>query len=86
LQQAWLLAASRVVRAAGTSGPMSAEQLARALRVDEPRAELLLAELSVRDFVEQPTELPARMRVTELADPAPLTESDEAARVDISKS
>ncbi len=68
---------------------MSAAALAQALRVDEARAELLLAELSVRDFVEQPAELPARMRVTELADPASLgdeaTAATEAARTDLRK-
>ena len=81
LQQAWLWAASRVVAAHAQAhtdaGAMSSAALAEALRIDEPRAELLLAELSVRDFVEQPAELPARMRVTELADPAQL--ADEAA-------
>ncbi|MET0794421.1 MAG: hypothetical protein ABW061_23065 [Polyangiaceae bacterium] len=91
LQQAWLLAASRVVAAhahAQTSThQMSAAELARSLRIDEPRAELLLAELSVRDFVEQPAELPARLRVTELADPAEptATAAEEAARVDVRK-
>jgi hypothetical protein len=86
LQQAWLLAASRLVAAAGGAGQMSATQLASALRIDEPRAELLLAELSVRDFVEQPAQLPARVRVTELSDPAELAAAaEETAHVDISK-
>lgn len=88
LQQAWLLAASRVVDAHSGRDQMSATELARLLRVDEPRAELLLAELSVRDFVEQPARLPARTRVTELADPVELNAAaaDDAARVDVSKS
>ncbi|MES1177198.1 MAG: hypothetical protein ABUL62_22945 [Myxococcales bacterium] len=87
LQQAWLLAASRVVAARGGAATMSSAELASALRIDEHRAELLLAELSVRDFVEQPAELPARMRVTELAESAePSTSAaEEAARVDVSK-
>lgn len=92
LQQAWLLAASRVVAAHAQAhtgaGAMSSAALAQALRIDEPRAELLLAELSVRDFVDQPAELAARMRVTELADPVPgdeATATAEAARTDIRK-
>ena len=71
LQQAWLLAASRLVAAHG--GQLNAKSLAQLLRVDEARAELLLAEVSVQDFIQQPTGLPARVRVTELADPADLT-------------
>ena len=67
LQQAWLLAASRLV--AAHAGQLSAPALARLLRVDDARAELLLAEVSVQDFITQPSELPARVRVTELADP-----------------
>jgi hypothetical protein len=88
LQQAWLLAASRVVAAHGGASQMTATELGRVLRVDERRAELLLAELSVRDFVEQPAELLARMRVTELADPIEPTTAtaDDAPRVDVSKS
>jgi hypothetical protein len=85
LQQAWLLAASRVV--AGHAGDMSGAALAKALRVSEPRAELLLAELSVRDFVEQPAELLAKVRVTELAEPEALAAAavDEATRSSASK-
>jgi len=85
LQQAWLLAASRLVAHSG--GSMSASALSKALRVDEARAELLLAEVSVRDFVEQPAELPARMRVTELADSNDLIADaeDAHARVTASK-
>jgi hypothetical protein len=74
LQQAWLLAATRLVAAHG--GQLTAKELARLLRVDEARAELLLAEVSVHDFITQPSELPARVRVTELADPV---EPDAAA-------
>ena len=65
LQQAWLLAASRIVAQEG--GQLSAVALSKILRVDEARAEFLLAEVSVQDFV-QP-QLPARVRITELADP-----------------
>jgi len=76
LQQAWLLAASRLVVARGSQ--LSAKDLARLLRVDEARAELLLAEVSVQDFMQQPSELAARVRVTELADPLELTTAAEA--------
>lgn len=69
LQQAWLLAATRAVRERGT---LSAGELARALRIDESRAELLLAEVSVQDFVHSPAEPAARLRITELAEPAEL--------------
>lgn len=69
LQQAWLLAASRVATAEAAAGALvNAATLAKALRVDEARAEFLLAEVSVQDFVQARPELPARLRVTELAD------------------
>jgi len=77
LQQAWFLAASRLVRANG--GQLSAQALARLLRVDEARAELLLAEVNVQDFM-QPAELPARVRVTELADPVEVAAAVETTR------
>ena len=85
LQQAWLLAASRLVAARG--GQVSAPALASALRVDEARAEQLLAEVSVHDFVQAPVELGARVRVTELAEPSELADAAEAAlpRADASK-
>ncbi len=71
LEQAWLLAASRVVAQAG--GQLTSAGLAKTLRIDETRAELLLAEVSVQDFVsEARAELPTRVRVTELADPEQL--------------
>ncbi|HEX3851791.1 MAG TPA: hypothetical protein VHW01_12540 [Polyangiaceae bacterium] len=74
LQQAWLLAASRVAAAeAGAGAAVNAATLAKLLRVDEARAELLLAEVSVQDFVRARPELPARLRVTELADPEELS-------------
>ena len=74
LQQAWLLAASRVaVAEAGAGAAISAAALAKALRVDEARAELLLAEVSVQAFVQARPELPARLRFTELADPEDLS-------------
>ncbi len=91
LQQAWLLAASRIVAAHASAygSPMSALELSKVLRVDEPRAELLLAELSVRDFITPPAEVPPRMRVTELADPAelgdPAATAEPAARSDARK-
>ena len=78
LQQAWLLAATRLVARWG--GQVDAAALAAALRIDEPRAELLLAEVSVQSFVEAPAGLPARVRVTELADPSDLADAAEAAR------
>lgn len=88
LQQAWLLAASLVVAGSGGTDQVSATQLARALGVDERRAELLLAELSVRDFVEQPTQVPGRMRVTEQGDsaepPTPAAD-DTTAHADVRK-
>ena len=77
LQQAWFLAASRLVRAHGRE--LSAKELAARLRVDEARAELLLAEVNVQDFIQQPSsELAARVRVTELADPVELAEAEQA--------
>jgi hypothetical protein len=78
LQQAWFLAASRLASAHG--GQLSAQGLARLLRVDEARAELLLAEVNVQDFIAQPSELPARVRVTELSDPEDLAAAAEAIR------
>jgi hypothetical protein len=74
LQQAWLLAASRVAAAEASAGvAVDAASLAKLLRVDEARAEFLLAEISVQDFVQARPELPARLRVTELADPEDLS-------------
>jgi hypothetical protein len=74
LQQAWLLAASRVAAAEAAAGAVvNAAALAKALRIDEARAEFLLAEVSVQDFVQARPELPARRRVTELADPEDLS-------------
>ena len=86
LQQAWLLAASRVVALHG--GQASTATLKAALRVDEARAEQLLAEVSVQDFVDAPIGLPARVRVTELADPSDLADAAAEAdpRVDANKS
>jgi hypothetical protein len=75
LQRAWLLAASRLVAAHG--GQLSAKAMAQLLRIDEPRAELLLAEVSVQDFIAQPPDLPTRVRVTELADPIDPTATGE---------
>jgi hypothetical protein len=77
LQHAWLLAASRVSRELGDGDTtLTAPELARALRIDEPRAELLLAEASVHDFVHS-SAAPARLRVTELTEPAESAESTE---------
>ena len=78
LQQVWLLAASRLVLQHG--GQISARALAEALRVDEARAELLLAEASVQDLLHEPAELPARMRVTELAEPSDLETAVQTAQ------
>jgi hypothetical protein len=49
LDKAWLLVASDVVRAKGKE--LEAAELAKTMRIDEARAEHLLAELSVNDFV-----------------------------------
>ena len=77
LRQAWLSAATRVAERAG--GQIDAASLAQTLRIDEARAELLLAEVSVQDFVQlgAPPLLatPSKLRVTELADPSELTAS-----------
>lgn len=68
LQQAWLSAAGRVARHGRVTAPALAEKLA----IDEPRAELLLAELSVQDLIGE--EAPAaRVRVTEEAIPEELS-------------
>jgi hypothetical protein len=75
LQQAWLSAAGRVNARAG--GSINATDLATALRTDEARAELLLAELSVQDFVEPHPLASAKVRVTELADPSELLAAAE---------
>jgi hypothetical protein len=76
LQQAWLLAASRLVAAHG--GQLSEQALARLLRVDQSRAELLLAEVNVQDFIAPASEQAARVRITELADPAEPSAAAEA--------
>ncbi|MEO8904584.1 MAG: hypothetical protein ABI488_19415 [Polyangiaceae bacterium] len=79
LQQAWLLAASRVVAQEG--GQMTSAALAKTLRIDEARAEFLLAEVSVQDFVSPArAEWPGRVRVTELADPEEARAEAERAR------
>jgi hypothetical protein len=79
LSQVWLLAASRL--SAQHGGRLSARALADELRIDEARAESLLAEASVQDFLHDPAELPARTRVTELADPSELAPAAEATQV-----
>jgi len=84
LEQAWLSAASRVV---ARDGRMTARELAATLKLDEARAELLLAELSVQDFVAGETPAP-KVRVTELAEPQELLaepEQERAARARPSK-
>jgi len=75
LQQAWFLAASRLVRAHDRA--LSSKELAQLLRVDEARAELLLAEVNVQDLLQQPSEVAPRVRVTELSDPAELAAAAE---------
>ena len=85
LQQAWLLAAARVAAAEAAAGAaVNAAALAKALRIDEARAEFLLAEVSVQDFVQARPELPARLRVTELADPEDLSADAPRAQAPIS--
>ncbi len=81
LNQAWFLAASRL--AAFSSESVTAASLAKALRIDEARAELLLAEVSVQDFV-QTRSVPERRRLPELAEPA--ERSVEAERADVTSS
>jgi hypothetical protein len=76
LQQAWFLAASRLVQA--HDGKLGAKELAQLLRVDEARAELLLAEVNVQDLLRSPTELAPRVRVTELSDPVEIAAAAEA--------
>jgi hypothetical protein len=76
LQEAWLSAAARVAEQAGA--PLDAASLAKTLSIDETRAELLLAELSVQDFVRPRLEPAAKVRVTELGDPAELSAAAEA--------
>jgi len=76
LQQAWFLAASRLVQAHG--GRLTAKDLARLLRVDEARAELLLAEVNVQELLQQPSEPATRVRVTELSDPAEIAADADA--------
>jgi hypothetical protein len=85
LQQAWLSAAGRVAGAAG--GELSASALGQALRIDDARAELLLAELSVQELIEPHALPPAKVRVTELADPSerPATGEPGEAGADASK-
>jgi hypothetical protein len=82
LQQAWLSAAGRVAERAG--GGVSAAALAEALRIAEPRAELLLAELSVQDFVQPPHAPSEKVRVTELADPSELLATAEQSEAEAS--
>lgn len=77
LQQAWFLAASRAVARLGGADQVSSAQLAEVLKVDERRAELLLAEVSVRDFVQSSAPPPARQRVTELGEPVELSADAE---------
>jgi hypothetical protein len=80
LQHAWLLAASRIAAGEAQLGnAVNAATLSRVLRVDEARAEFLLAEVNVQDFVASPQELPARVRVTELADPEDLSNDAQRA-------
>jgi hypothetical protein len=84
LEQAWLSAAGRIVTREG--GQISASSLAKALRIGEARAELLLAEVSVQDFVE-PHALPAaKVRVTELADPSELLATAEQSEAQVGSS
>jgi hypothetical protein len=75
LQQAWFLAASRLVQA--HEGKLGAKELAQLLRVDEARAELLLAEVNVQDLLRSPAELAPRVRVTELSDPVEIAAAAE---------
>ena len=80
LDQAWLLVASDLLRERGSE--LKADELARALRIDEVRAELLLAELSVNDFVharvESEPDASDRVRIAFEAEPEALPEPEAA--------
>jgi hypothetical protein len=79
LQQAWVAAAGRVAALAGSD--VTASSLAKALRIDEGRAELLLAELSVQDFMTSPA-LTAKLRVPELEPASELSRPAEQSEVE----
>lgn len=80
LQQAWVSAAGQAVARAG--GDVTASSLAQMLRIDEARAELLLAELSVQDLVEPRVQAGAKVRVPELAEPEELPRTAEQSEVE----
>lgn len=79
LDQAFCLVAADVLAARG--GAITASELGRVLRLEEPRAEALLGQLNVNDFIHArvtddgdivyESEAPARLRVTELSDELP---------------
>lgn len=71
LDQAWALVAADVL--ASRSGELNAAELARILRVDEARAELLLGQLNVNDFI--------HARVTEEGDVVYSSRAPEKLRV-----
>lgn len=71
LDQAWALVAGDVLASRG--GELNAAELARILRVDEARAELLLGQLNVNDFV--------HARVTEDGDVVYSSRAPERLRV-----
>jgi hypothetical protein len=80
LQQAWVSAAGQAVARAG--GDVTAPSLAQMLRIDEARAELLLAELSVQDLVEPRVQAGAKVRVPELTEPEELPRTAEQSEVE----
>jgi hypothetical protein len=71
LDQAWALVAGDVLASRG--GELNAAELARILRIDEARAELLLGQLNVNDFV--------HARVTEEGDLVYSSRAPERLRV-----
>lgn len=71
LDQAWALVAGDVLASRG--GELNAADLARVLRIDEARAELLLGQLNVNDFV--------HARVTEEGDVVYSSRAPERLRV-----
>jgi len=82
IERAWQLAATRIVQHAGHE--LDAAELSRLLRTSEAHAELLLAEVSVQEFVHARVEPAPEAGLTELAEPEPRAE-EPAGRAQRSK-
>ena len=91
VEEAWTMVASDVLR--DREKELSAAELARALRVSEPRAEVLLARLNLEDFVRarvtdagdlvySAADVTARLRVPDEATAEPETAAPDASRPD----